>query len=102
MPSQILTANGSSVQSSASNSTKVRVVTTAAIYYAVGVNPTAGATFANTAIISPNTVRYINMQGLGNKMAVLQVAAGGANVEITDIGVVAASSITGTTIMRTA
>ena len=97
---QLVTATGSSVQSSMVNSTKVRIVSTASIYYAVGASPTAGAAFANTAIITPNTVRYINMQGLGNKVAVLQVAGGGANVEITDIGTVYASSIPGNVYIR--
>mgnify|MGYP003341678925 CR=1 FL=1 len=97
---QLITATSSSAQSSPVNSTKARVVTTASVYYAVGANPTAGATFANTGIISPNTVRYINMQGLGNKIAILQVAAGGANVEVTDCGTVYSTSIPGSTYIR--
>jgi hypothetical protein len=91
MISQILTANGTSQQSTSIPTTKVRVVSTAAIYYAVGSNPTAGASYANTSIIGPNTVRYVNMEGLNNKIAILQVAAGGANVSITNVGTVSAS-----------
>jgi hypothetical protein len=101
MPSQILTATGSSTQSGVINSTKARVVSTAAIYLAVGQNPTAGTGFANTIMIPSNTVRYVNMTGLGNKVAILQVAGGGANVEVTDIGVVSSTSIMGSTVYKT-
>lgn len=101
MPTQIVTATGTSQASGVINSTKARVVTTAAIYFSVGTTPTAIPTASNTAIISPNTVRYINMQGLGNKIAYLQVAGGGANVEITDIGTVYGSGVPNSTYVTT-
>jgi hypothetical protein len=48
-------------------STKVRVVANAAVHYAIGVSPIAYR--GNCDLIPADTVRYINMEGVGNKIA---------------------------------
>jgi len=94
MASQIIVAGtGAAVQSTALNSTKIRVTANAsAMYYAVGSNPTPGAGFANTEIIASSTTRYINMQGLGNKIAFLGVNQAGT-ASVTECGTVSFSAI---------
>jgi hypothetical protein len=87
MSSQTITAAvGSSTQSAVINSTKIRVSANAnSVLYTVGSNPTAGAGFANTEMIPGGTTRYINMQGLGNKIAF--IAPNQASyVTVTEIG----------------
>ena len=94
MASQIIDAGtSSSVQSTVVNSTKIRVTAnTSALYFAVGSDPTPGASFANTEIIAASSTRYINMQGLGNKIAFLGVNQVGA-VSVTECGTVSSSAI---------
>lgn len=94
MASQIITAGtGSAVQSTVINSTKIRVTANAsAMYFAVGSNPTPGAGFANTEIIAASTTRYINMQGLSNKIAFLGVDQAGT-ASVTACGTVSPSAI---------
>jgi len=94
MATQVIVATASSSQSTAIASTKARVTANSAVYFAVGVNPTAYA--GNCEVIAANTTRYINMQGLGNKIALLS-ANGPATVSVTQIGTVYASSIPGST-----
>lgn len=69
-PQVIWASNTASISSTAISSTKVRVsVDGHAVYYAVGANPVAFSN--NCEIIPAGTVRYVNMQGLGNKIAFL-------------------------------
>jgi hypothetical protein len=64
------------------------------VFYAVGASATAYA--GNCEIIPAETVRYINMQGLGNQIAFL--ASGGSSVvTVQQIGTVYSSSIPGAT-----
>ena len=93
-PQVIIATTGSSVQSSAVASTKVRVTSNAAAHFAVGVNPTAYS--GNCEIIAANQTRYINMQGLNNKIAFLG-SNSTAEITVTQIGTVYASSIPGAT-----
>ena len=92
MPSAqiIIATTGSSVQTTAITTTKVRVSANAAVHYAVGSNPTAYG--ANCEIITANSVRYINMEGLGNKLAFLG-STNTAEVSVVNIGYVAPSTI---------
>jgi hypothetical protein len=70
MPIQVLTVGtSSSVQSAAIDSTKIRVTANAAIHFSVGVSPTAFTN--NCELIAAGQTRYINMQGLGNKIAMI-------------------------------
>ena len=91
MATYVIAANGTSQQTAALTSTKVKIAATVAVYYAVGANPTAYS--SNCAIIPANTVRDINIgngnvaAGTGNKIAFLQVSTGG-NVSVTEIGTV--------------
>jgi hypothetical protein len=96
MGQQVITTNTStSVSSSAIASTKVRVTNGAnPAFYAVGANPTAYA--GNCEIIAANQTRYINMQGLGNKIAFLG-NVGASTLSVQQIGTVYASSIPGAT-----
>ena len=93
MTTQVLTiATSASQQSAAITSTKVRITSNATVHVAVGISPTAYV--GNCEIIAANTTRYINMEGLGNMVAL--IANGGpALVSITTIGGVAPSGITG-------
>jgi hypothetical protein len=93
---QVITASTSgSTSSSAIQSTKVRVSVGAyPVYYAVGSSPTASST--GCEIIPAQTVRYINMQGLGNEIAFLAIG-GASTVTVQQIGTVYASSIPGST-----
>lgn len=60
---------GSNNQSVATaiTSTKVRVVANVAVHYQVGVSPLAFR--SNTDVIPADTIRYINMEGVDNKIA---------------------------------
>jgi hypothetical protein len=80
-----------SQQSTAITSTKVRITSNATVHIAVGVSPTAYV--GNCEIIAANTTRYINMEGLGNMVALIANSSP-AVVSITTIGSVAASGIT--------
>jgi hypothetical protein len=64
-----INAAGSNSQpvATAITSTKVKVVSNVAVHYAVGVSPIAYR--GNCDVIPANTVRYINMEGVGNKIA---------------------------------
>jgi hypothetical protein len=86
MASYTINVNGTSAQSSAINSTKVRVTANAnAVLYTVGSNPVAGSGFANTEMIAGGTTRYVNMQGTGNKIAFV-MANLPAIVTVTEVG----------------
>lgn len=91
---QTIVATTTTSQSSAIASTKVRVTANAAVHFNVGVSPVAAT--ANCEIIGANQTRYINMQGLNNKLAFI-TAAGAAEVSVQQIGTVYASSIPGDT-----
>jgi len=93
-PQVIIAPLVTSVQSTAIASTKVRVTANVAAHFAVGVNPTAYP--GNCEIIAANQTRYINMQGLNNKIA-FAGSNGVAEVTVVQIGTVYASSIPGST-----
>lgn len=87
---QVITVGTStSVQSAAVASTKVRVTANAAVHYQVGASPVAYT--GNCEIISANSVRYINMEGLNNKIAVLG-SSQVAEVSVVAIGTVATTA----------
>ena len=71
--------------STAINSTKIRLESNVACYYSVGEAPLTFA--ANCEIIPSNTVRYINMEGTGNKIN-LVATSGVALVSIVACGTV--------------
>lgn len=102
---QVITAAGSSIQSAVLTSTKVKVVSNVACYYAVGINPVAYST-GNCALLPANTVRDINVGpgqltytgntniignvttgGTGPKIALLS-SSGTAYVSVTEVGYV--------------
>jgi hypothetical protein len=85
--SQIIAVTGAAQQSSAIASTKARVAASVPFYYAVGSDPTASPTFANTRMIPANVITSINMEGLGNKISVIFAGTTG-NVSITTVGTV--------------
>jgi hypothetical protein len=85
--SQIIAVNGAAQQSNAISSTKVKVASSVPFYYAVGSDPTASPTFANTRMIPANVITSINMEGLGNKISVIFAGTTG-NVSITTVGTV--------------
>jgi hypothetical protein len=88
--SQNLTVGtGASVQSAAIASTKVRLTANAAVHITVGVNPVANT--ANCELIAANQTRYVNMEGLNNKLAVI-ASSSTAEISIVPCGTVAASS----------
>jgi hypothetical protein len=87
----ISTGPGNSVQSTVINSTKVRVTANVPTHYAVGVNPICYQ--GNCELIPANSIKYINMQGLGNKIAIMG-SSSTSEVSITQIGNVAPSGIT--------
>lgn len=104
---QVIAQNGTSSQSSALNSTKVKVVSNAACYYAVGANPVAYNT-GNCFLLPANTVRDINcgpgtlitdanasvtISGTGPKIAFL-ASGGTALVEVTEVGFVDFTKVT--------
>lgn len=89
--SQSVVVTTSSVQSNAIPSTKVRVSSSASVFYAVGANPVAYSS-GNCEILPANSVRYVNMEGNYNKIAFI-TASGSANVSVTAIGTVANTAI---------
>ena len=92
MPSAtIITANSStSGASPIITSTKVKVTANASVHYAVGVSPIAYA--SNCDVIPASSTRFINMEGLNNKIAFI-TAAGSAEVSVVPVGFVANSAI---------
>jgi hypothetical protein len=92
MPNSLnLTANSSTSGATAAiDTTKVRVTANAAVHYAVGSSPVAYA--GNCEIIPANSTRYINMEGLGNKIAFI-TGSGSAEVSVTKVGYVSPTSI---------
>lgn len=92
MATQVISASTSSAQSTAITSTKVKVTPTATVFFAVGSNPAAYT--GNCEIIAAGQTRYINMQGLGNKIAFI-TPTGSASVSVTQCGTVYASGIVG-------
>lgn len=100
----VISVSPASTQSAVLNSTKVKVVSNVACFYAVGNNPVAYST-GNCAQLPANTVRdinvgpgtltYGNIVGLGNvvtggtgpKIAFLSTS-GTAGVSVTEIGFV--------------
>jgi hypothetical protein len=91
---QVIVATTTTSQSSAVASTKVRVTANAEVRFTVGVNPVV--TTGNGEIISSGQTRYINMQGLNNKLAFI-TTTGVAGVSVQQIGTVYSSSIPGST-----
>lgn len=104
-------ANGTSTQSSVLNSTKVKVVSNVAVYYAVGIDPVA-FTSGNCALLPANTIRDINVGpgqlnytgdtnivgnvttgGTGPKIAFISTG-GPAGVTVTEIGFVDFTRVT--------
>lgn len=82
----ITVTTASSVQSAAINSTRARVTANASpVLYTVGSNPVAGANFANTEMIAAGTTRFVNMQGVGNKIAFIAPNLP-AVVSVTEVG----------------
>ena len=94
---QTIVATTTTSQSTAVSSTKVRVTANATVHFSVGANPVAAT--ANCEIIAANQTRYINMQGLNNKLAFI-TAAGAAEVSVQQIGTVYGSSIPGSTYIQ--
>ena len=92
MPSAtVITANSStSGQTPAITSTKAKVTANASVHYQVGVNPTAYA--GNCDVIPAGSTRFINMEGLGNKLAFI-TATGSAEVVVVPVGYVATTAI---------
>lgn len=108
---QVIAQAGTSGQSSALNSTKVKVVSNVSCYYAVGANPVAYST-GNCFLLPANTIRDINcgpgtliygnaqvpngnvvVSGTGPKIAFL-TSGGTALVEITEVGFVDFTKVT--------
>jgi hypothetical protein len=89
---QVIVATTTSSQTSAVASTKVRVTANAEVRFNVGVSPVVTA--GNGEVIAAGQTRYINMQGLNNKLAFI-TTTGVAGVSVQQIGTVYASSITG-------
>jgi hypothetical protein len=87
---QVLTVSGSSTQSAAVQTTKVKVTSNVSVHYAVGANPTAYT--GNCMVVPAGATRDINMEGLGNKIAFI-TTAGTAEVVVANVGYVAASTI---------
>ena len=91
MPSaQIINATTSSSQSTMITTTKVKVTANASVHYAVGSNPTAYT--GNCDVIPAATTRFINMEGLNNKIAFI-TTTGTAEVSVVNVGFVANSAI---------
>ena len=91
---QVIVATTTTSQSSAVASTKVRVTANAEVRFTVGINPVV--TVGNGEIIASGQTRYINMQGLNNKLAFI-TTTGVAGVSVQQIGTVYSSSIPGST-----
>ena len=85
---------GSNSQSvgTAITTTKVRVVANVAVHYQVGVSPTCFR--ANTDVIPADTVRYINMEGVGNKIAFNPTNNVVAEVSVVNCGYVDGARVT--------
>lgn len=103
----IIAQSGTSNVSAALNSTKVKVVSNVACYYAVGATPVAYST-GNCFLLPANTIRDINcgpgtqtidanlavtITGVGPKIAFLSTG-GTAGVNITEIGFVDFTKVT--------
>jgi hypothetical protein len=106
----VISVSPASTQSAALNSTKVKVVSNVAVWYAVGINPVAYST-GNCAQLPANTVRDINVGPaqlttdatniVGNvitgtsypKIAFLS-SSGTAGVSVTEIGFVDFTKVT--------
>lgn len=108
---QVIAQNGTSSQSSALNSTKVKVISNVACYYAVGINPVAYST-GNCQLLPANTIRDINVGpgqltytgdtniignvttgGTGPKIAFL-TSGGTAGLTVTEVGFVDFTKVT--------
>lgn len=84
MAATIYTPSGSSQQTSASSTDKVRIsTTTSAVAVAVGSNPTANLT--GCEIIPANTVNNSFIVGEGNKIAYISVSGTGI-FSVTELG----------------
>ena len=90
---QVLTPNSTSgALSSTIASTKIRIESNVACYYAVG-NTTPIVITTTAEIIPSNTVRYINMEGVGNKIN-LVATSGTALVSVITCGYVNSANVT--------
>jgi hypothetical protein len=86
LPQTFSVPTSGSVSTAQMPSTKVRVSVGAnAVFYAVGLNPVANIT--GCEVIPSQTVRYINMQGLGNQIAFI-ANVGTSTVTVQPIGAV--------------
>jgi len=94
---QVIVATTTTSQTSAIASTKVRVTANAEVRFTVGANPIV--TTGNGEIIASGQTRYINMQGLNNKLAFI-TTTGVAGVSVQQIGTVYSSSIPGSTYIQ--
>lgn len=103
----IISVSPASTQSAALNSTKVKVVSNVACYYAVGTNPVAYST-GNCALLPANVIRDINVgpatltvdantstviSSINPKIAFLS-SSGTAGVNVTEIGFVDFTKVT--------
>ena len=103
----IISVSPTSTASAVLNSTKVKVVSNVACFYAVGASPVAYGT-GNCALLPANTVRDINcgpgtlvvdsnlaviVSGTGPKIAFLSTS-GVAGVSVTEVGYVDFSRVT--------
>jgi hypothetical protein len=92
MATQVIAVTGTSQTTSAIQGDKVKVVTgSASLFYRVGSAPIAYQ--SNCEILPSNTVSYINMQGLNNKIAFI-IGSGTGNVSVTECAIIANSSVT--------
>lgn len=90
MASANILVSTSSASSSAMNSTKVKVISTTAVYYAVGESPVAYSS-GNCAMLPANVIRDVIL-GPGNIIAktgpkiAFVAASGTGTVNITEVG----------------
>jgi hypothetical protein len=90
---QIITPNSTSgALSSVITTTKIRIESNVSCYFAVG--NTAPIVVTSTAdMLLPNAVRYINMEGVGNKINLVAIS-GTALVSIINCGYVDGTRVT--------
>lgn len=90
MASYTLTVSTTSANTAALNSTKVKVVSNAAAFYAIDAN--ASITSNIGPLIPANNPVFINMGGIGRKLGI-NACVGTATVTVTECGTVYQSSL---------
>ncbi len=106
----VIAQSGTSNVTASLNSTKVKVVSNVACYYAVGNNSPVAYTTGNCALLPANTIRDVNLgpgsltanltlavtvTGTGPKIAFIPATAGvTAGITITEIGYVDFTKVT--------